>query len=269
MVARPVLSRPLRRRLFWARFWATLAGRGTALALGAVLLVTASAYVLGQRGVLGPLAWQAGLAAGGGFALLRAVLGLFGSKEDPDLLRQVLAELFGDEIRDDPNVTRLARQVIEQRVQLSKAVTDARGVIARRISRLMPALDDRLDLIAHAARKAANRRVTARFQAGMAQLAQQRLTEVSSLATAADPDTAATARRAADGLAAQVEATGGLVAHAEGRLMELDQAVAEYGTLVMRALLILSKSDFSGLEALAIDAAMAIPDPMTGDPGRT
>jgi hypothetical protein len=244
---------PLRRRLFRARLGATLTGRGTALALGAVLLITASAYVLGVRGVLGPQAWKAGLAAGAGFAMLRAVLGLFDTRDDPDLLREALASHFGEEIRDDHEVTRLSRQVIEQRLQLATAIAAAAPDLARKASRLLPALDGRIDLIVGKARSAATRRGTARFQAGMAQLAKQRLTEVSRIAEASDSRNAATARKAADGLSAQVEATTGLVDHAENRLMVLDHAVAEYGTLVTRALLALSKADPAGLEALARD----------------
>lgn len=246
-------SSPLRRRLFRARLAATFAGRGTALALGSVLLITASAYVLGVRGVLGAQAWQAGLAAGAGFAMLRAVFGLFGGQDDPDLLREALASHFGPEVRDDHEVTRLSRQVIEQRLQLATAMAAAPADLARKASRLLPALDRRIDLIVGEARSAATRRGTARFQAGMAQLAQQRLTEVSRIAATPESSNAVTARKAADGLSAQVEATTGLVAHAEDRLMVLDHSVAEFGTLVTRTLLALSKADIAGLDALARD----------------
>ncbi|MGL4239358.1 hypothetical protein, partial [Tabrizicola sp.] len=69
---------PLSRRLFRRRLGAALADRGTALALGVVLLITATAYVLGVRGLVAPVAWQAGLVAGGVFVLFRAFFGLFG-----------------------------------------------------------------------------------------------------------------------------------------------------------------------------------------------
>ena len=50
----------------------------------------------------------------------------------------------------------------------------------------------------------------------------------------------ANARKVVDGLTAQVQASGGLVAHAEHRLMALDHAVAEFGTVVAQVLLSLS-----------------------------
>jgi hypothetical protein len=261
MAAEPANPLPLRRRLFRRRVEATLTDRGTALALGAVLLLTAAAYVLGARGQLAPIAWQAGLAAGGAFVFLRTFLGLFARRDDPDLLREVLAEHFGEGIRDDHEVTRLSRQAIEQRLQLAVAQFAAPPALARAVDALLPALDRRLDLIAVEGRAAASRRGAARFQAGMAQMAQQRLTEVTRIADAADPDKAATARKAADGLSAQVAASGGLVSHAEDRLMALDHAVAEFGTVVARALLALSKEDRTGLEALANDLTTPPPPP--------
>jgi hypothetical protein len=232
---------------------AALADRGTALALGAVLVITATAYVLGVRGLLAPVAWQAGLVAGVAYVILRALFGLFGRRDDPAQLREVLGEHFGEEIRADPDVTRLARQAIEQRLQLASAQAAAPSPLARAVDGLLPALDQRLDRIAIEARAAATRRGAARFQAGMAQMARQRLSEVSRIADAADPDTAATARKAADGLTAQVAASGGVVAHAEDRLMALDHAVAEFGTLVAQALLLLSKGDRDALELLGRD----------------
>lgn len=253
-MARPPDRGPsLRRRLFRRRLREALAGRGTALALGAVLIVTASAYVLGVRGVLTPVAWQAGLAAGLGFVVLRAILGLIGRREDPAALREVLAEHFGAEIRADPEVTRLARQAIEQRLQLAEAQALAPPTLARAVQEILPSLDRRLDLIAAEARTAVSGRGAARFQAGMAQMARRRLTEVTRIADAAAPDVAATARKAADGLSAQVAASGGLVAHAEDRLMALDHAVAEFGTVVAQALLSLSKGDQAALELLGRD----------------
>ncbi len=253
MAPGPDHSPTLSRRLFRRRIEGALADRGTALALGAVLLITASAYVLGVRGVIAPFAWQAGLAAGAAVIALRIVFGLFGRRDDPAQLREVLAQHFGDEIRADPDVTRLARQAIEQRLQLAAAQVDAPAPLSRAVDGLLPPLDRRLDTIAIEARAAAARRGAARFQAGMAQMARQRLTEVTRIADAADPDTAATARRAADGLTAQVAASGGVVAHAEDRLMALDHAVAEFGTLVAQALLLLSKGDREALELLARD----------------
>jgi vacuolar-type H+-ATPase subunit E/Vma4 len=253
---------PLSSRLARRRIENAVADRGSALALGAVLLVTAAAYVLGVRGLVAPAAWQAGLAAGGAFVLLRAILGLATQRDDPNLLRDVLTTHFGEEIRADPDVTRLSRQAIEQRLQLSAAQVEAPRPLAKVIDGMLPALNQRLDLIAAEARAAASGRGAARFQAGMAQLAQQRLTEVSRIAKAADTDRAALARKAADGLTAQVAASGGVVAEAEDRLIVLDQAVADFSTAVARALLALSKGDRDGLAALARDLAQ------TGDPGR-
>jgi hypothetical protein len=251
---------PLRRRLFRRRVEAALTDRGSGLALGAVILVTATAYVLGVRGVLAPTAWQAGLVAGGAFVVLRAVLRLFSRSEDPAILREVLTQHFGEEIRNDPDVSRLSRQAIEQRLQLSTALADAPPQLARAGEALLPTLDLRLDRIADEARSAATRRAGARFQAGMGQMARQRLTEVARIADAADPLRVETARKAADGLSAQVAATGGLVAHAEDRLLALDHAVAEFGTTVAQALLALSKGDRATLDALARNASAAAPD---------
>ncbi|MGL4237745.1 hypothetical protein, partial [Tabrizicola sp.] len=224
-------------------------------------LITATAYVLGVRGLVAPVAWQAGLVAGGVFVLFRAFFGLFGRRDDPDLLREVLIEHFGESIREDPDVSRLSRQAIEQRLQLATAQASAPAPLARAVDALSPALDRRLDVIAVEGRAAASRRGAARFQAGMAQMARQRLTEVSRIADAADSETAATARKAADGLTAQVAASGGLVAHAEDRLMALDHAVAEFGTAVARALLALSKGDREAIEALAQDLNAAPTSP--------
>jgi hypothetical protein len=249
----PKAALPLHRRLRRRRVWDALADRGSALALGSVLVLVAAAYVLGVRGVLAPVAWQAGLGAGLAFVVLRALLGLFRRDDDPAVLREVLSAHFGDEIRIDPDVTRLARQAIEQRLQLAAARVAAPTALARAIDGLVPALDHRLDFIAVQARAAASRRGAARFQAGMAQMARQRLSEVTRIADAGDPDTAATARRAADGLSAQVAASGGVVAHAEDRLMALDHAVAELGTLVAQALLHVSKGDREALERLCRD----------------
>ncbi|MFO1203512.1 MAG: hypothetical protein U1E58_12840 [Tabrizicola sp.] len=253
MTPTPDRGPSLRSRLARRRAWDALADRGAALALGAVLIVSATAYVLGVRGVLTPVAWKAGLAAGLGFVVLRAVLGLASRRDDPAVLREELAAHFGEEIRADPDVTRLARQAIEQRLQLATAQDAAPRPLARAVDMILPSLDQRLDVIAVEARAAASRRGAARFQAGMAQLARKRLTEVTRIAEGAAPDVAATARKAADGLTAQVEATGGLVAHAEDRLMALDQAVAEFGTLVAQALLSLSKGDRAALELLGRD----------------
>jgi hypothetical protein len=244
---------PLRRRLRRRRILDALADRGAALALGAVLMLVAAAYVLGVRGVLAPVAWQAGLGAGMAFVLLRALFGLLRRGDDPTVLREVLSAHFGEEIRADPDVTRLARQAIEQRLQLASARAAAPAALARAIDALVPSLDRRLDTIAIEARAAASRRGAARFQAGMAQMARQRLTEVTRIADAAAPDVAATARKAADGLSAQVAASGGLVTHAEDRLIALDHAVAEFGTVVAQALLSLSKADRDALELLGRD----------------
>jgi hypothetical protein len=232
-----------------------LTDRGSGLALGAVLLVTATAYVLGVRGVLAPTAWQAGLAAGGAVVVLRAALRLISKDEDPAQLRDVLTQHFGEEIRSDPDVTRLSRQVIEQRLQLAAARSEAPAALARAVDALVPSLNRRLDQIAVEARAAASHRGAARFQAGMGQMARQRLTEVARIADAADPGRVETARKAADGLSAQVKATGGLVAHAEDRLLALDHAVAEFGTTVAQALLALSKRDRAALDALARTAS--------------
>ena len=226
MTDRPESLLPLRRRLFRRRVEAALTDRGSGLALGAVLLVTATAYVLGVRGVLAPAAWQAGLVAGGAFVLLRSVLRLFGGGDDPSLLRQVLIQHFGEEIRNDPDVSRLSRQAIEQRLQLATALAEASPQLARAGTALLP----------------------------------QRLTEVVRIADAADPIRVETARKAADGLSAQVAATVGLVAHAEDRLLALDHAVAEFGTTVAQALRALSKGDRATLDALARNASAAAPD---------
>jgi hypothetical protein len=253
MAAVPDRRPTLAQRRFRHRVAATLGDRGTALALGVVLVITATAYVLGVRGTLAPIAWQAGLIAGGAFVLVRAFLGLFGRRDDIAELREVLAKHFGEEIRADPDVTRLARQAIEQRLQLATAQAEAPAALARAVDGVLPPLDRRLDTIAIEARAAASRRGAARFQAGMAQMARQRLTEVTRIADASAADVAATARKAADGLTAQVAASGGVVAHAEDRLMALDQAVAEFGTLVAQALLLLSKGDRAALELLGRD----------------
>jgi hypothetical protein len=250
---------PLRRRLFRRQVETALTDRGSGLALGAVILVTATAYVLGVRGLLAPAAWQAGLVAGTGFVVLRSILRLFGRGEDPALLRSVLTQHFGEEIRNDPEVSRLSRQAIEQRLQLTSALAEAPPHLARVGAALLPSLDMRLDRIADEARSAAARRAGARFQAGMGQMARQRLSEVSRIAEAADPGRVETARKAADGLSAQVEATGGLVAHAEDRLLALDHAVAEFGTTVAQALLALSKGDRAALEVLARNASAPVP----------
>lgn len=259
---------PLNRRLFRRRVETALTDRGSGLALGAVILVTAGAYVLGVRGILAPDAWQAGLMAGSAFVFLRAVLRLFSRAEDTVQLRDVLTEHFGEDIRADPDVTRLSRQVIEQRLQLASARNEAPAGLARSVDTLLPSLNRRLDRIAVEARAAASQRGAARFQAGMGQMARQRLTEVSRMADGTDPDRVETARRAADGLSAQVAATGGLVAHAEDRLLALDQAVAEFGTVVARALLALSKGDGTALADLA-NAREPAPADGAGDPGRT
>jgi hypothetical protein len=250
---------PLRRRLFRKRVEAALTDRGSGLALGAVILVTATAYVLGVRGILAPMAWQAGLAAGGAYVLLRSTLRLYGGRDDPALLREVLTQHFGEEIRNDPDVSRLSRQAIEQRLQLANALAEAPSVLARAGDALLQPLDLQLDRIADEARSAAARRAGARFQAGMGQMARQRLTEVARIADGADPGRVETARKAAGGLSAQVEATGGLVAHAEERLLALDHAVAEFGTTVAQALLALSKGDRATLDVLARNASTAAP----------
>lgn len=255
MPASPESPLPLRRRLFRRRIEAALTDRASGLAIGAVILVSAVAYVLGVRGQIAPDAWQTGLLAGGAFVVLRAVLRLFSRIEDPTLLRDVLSQHFGAEIRADPDVTRLSRQVIEQRLQLATARAEAPAALARSIDALIPALDQRLDLIAIEARATASRRGAARFQAGMSQLARQRLTEVTRIADSAEPGRAETARKAADGLSAQVEASGGLVAHAADRQIALDHAAAEFGTIVAHALLALSKGDRAALDALAQDPA--------------
>jgi hypothetical protein len=234
-----------------------------------VILVTAGAYVMGVRAVLAPTAWQAGLVAGGAFVLLRSALRLFSRAEDPDLLRDVLTQHFGEEIRADPDVTRLSRQVIEQRLQLAIARRKAPAAFARSIDALVPSLNRRLDLIAVEARAAASQRGAARFQAGMGQMARQRLTEVARIADGAEPGRVETARKAADGLSAQVAATGGLVAHAEDRLLALDQSVAEFGTVVAQALLALSKGDGTALADLANARDQTALTTSAGDPGRT
>jgi hypothetical protein len=257
---------PLGRRIFRLRIASALTDRGSGLALGVVILVTAGAYVLGVRGMLSPTAWQAGLLAGAAFVLLRSLLRLFDRAEDPTMLREALASHFGEEIRVDPDVTRLSRQAIEQRLQLSAARNEAPAALARSVDLLLPVLNQRLDRIAVEARAAAAQRGAARFQAGMGQMAQQRLTEVTRIASNQTSSSAEIARRAADGLTAQVAATGGLVAYAEDRLLSLDQAVAEFGTVVARALLALSKADGSALADLANARDIGVG---AGDPGRT
>lgn len=237
---------PLRRRLRRLRIEAAVTNLGTAVSGGLVVVVATAAYVLGRRGAIAPDAWLIGLGVGLAVVATKAVADLLDRDDEPTLMRHALVQAFGDSIANDPDLTRMARQGIEQRVRLSQAQARAPGPVARALDPVLAEMDSWLDQLIALARLVARHRTDARFHSGMATLARQRLSSME--ARTFDAGTMAIAprlRQTAGGLAAQLEASGDFTAHVEGLTLQLEHGLSELGAASARIMLAVSQGDIA------------------------
>jgi hypothetical protein len=200
--------------------------------------------VLGQRGAIAPNAWMIGLGVGLSVVAAKVVADVLDRDDEPLLMRHALVQAFGDSIANDPDLTRMARQGIEQRVRLSEARARAPGPAARALDPALAEMDGWMDQLIALARLVARYRTDARFQSGMATLVRQRLSTMEARAT----DAGATAiaprlRQTAGGLQAQLEASGDFTAHVEGLTLRLEHGLSELGAASARIMLALSQGD--------------------------
>lgn len=217
----------LRRRLRADQRQAALTGSGTALVLGFVLIATAAAYVLGQRGLLAERVWQMALAAGLAVVVAKIALDLTLPVTDPWRLRRVLGEAFGPQMRQEGEVSRLARLVIEFRVRLAEAAAKAGRGRQRELAGVMLALDGWIDSLVMLAQDVAQHRGEARFQQGLARAARERRDEIGSRLTGAHE----TAAVALGGLSAQIESAEGYARRVEAAQLVLEGSIAAFGAV--------------------------------------
>lgn len=232
----------LRRRLRAARIEAALTGPGTALILGGMILVAVLVYVLETRGLMRPGAWLIGLAAGLPVLALKVVFDLSDRADEADLWREVLAAAFGPEMRQDPEVSRQARQAIEFRARLADAEAKAGRAARARIAAFVPRLDPWLEAIVRLAREICAQRGEVTFQSGLATKARSRRAEVEARAgRAGDADLAAEMAATLSGLGAQIASAEGFSRHVETGVLRLEHSVAAFGSVCSNLTLLLAR----------------------------
>jgi hypothetical protein len=224
-------------RIEWA-----LTGTGTALLLGGVIIVSVLAYIAGERGMMRPEAWVYGLAAGLGVLVLKVVGELLERGEEAGLWRDVLTAEFGPDMRQDAEVSRLARQVIEFRVRLADAHAKAEAAERRRIAPNLSGLDVWIDGIVRLAREVSALRAEASFQSGLATRARSRRKEVQGQATGStDHELARQMERTVEGLGAQIATAEDVSRFVESGLLKLEQSVAAFGAACSQLVLALKR----------------------------
>lgn len=223
----------LRQRLYKARLEAALTGTGSAVLLGFVIIASAATYVLGLRGFLRAEAWMVALGAGAFVMVIKVGLDLIAPTADTARLRRVLFDAFGDDMRNDAELSRQARQAIEFRVRLAEAEERADGISRRRVSAILVGIDTWMDGIVRLAHEVATHRGEANFQSGLASKARERRKEMQSRATKADGDMALTRqlRGTIDGLDRQITAAADYARFVEAGRLKLESSVAAFGAI--------------------------------------
>jgi hypothetical protein len=230
-------SGTLRRRLAMARIEAALVSPANALLIGMSGIAAVGCLVAEGRGLLAAGTWA--VAAGAGAVVLagKVALDLRDRAQDDGLWRAQLARGFGARMRDDPEVTRLARTAIEYRVRLAMAEARAPRAARRGLAPLLPRIDLWLEGLMRLAQQVATLRADSRFHVAMGARNRQRLAEVGSGA----------------GLDAQVRAADGFGQLAEEALARLENAVAAFGAATSQLELDLARAQ--GLDGSAVTEA--------------
>jgi len=240
------------RRLLRARIEAALTNTGTALLIGATGVVAVICFVGELRGSLNSGTWALVLALGAAVVLCKAYFD-FGDRSNEGVLwRGILVRDFGDDMHNDGQAARLARLAIEFRVRLSAAEASADPAHAEKVTLLLPRVDVWLDQIVALARKLASLRGEARFQAGLAARAKDRLAQIAEQAHAARDSThkdqlLETARA----LSAQVDAFDSFSQYVDDGSLRLEHAVGALTAACSQLVLELSR-DGNGLTAGSI-----------------
>lgn len=229
----------LRGGLLLARIEAALLSPANAVLIGLAGIAAVSCLVAESRGWLNPGTWA--VAAGAGALVLagKVALDLRDRAGDDRLWRGLLTRGFGDTMRDDPEVSRLARTAIEYRVRLALAEARAARAAGRALRPLLPRLDAWLDGIMQLARQVATLRADSRFHVAMGARNRQRLAEVGAGQGA--------------GLDAQVRAAEGFGRVADDGLLRLENAVAGFGAASSQLVLDLARAQ--GLDGSAVTEA--------------
>ena len=229
------------RRLRAARIEAALINTGTALLIGATGVVAAICLVGELRGSLNPGTWALVLVLGTAVTLCKAFFDFRDRSNETVLWRAILIREFGNDMRSDGEAARLARLAIEFRARLSAAEASASPTHAEKITTLLPRVDDWLDQIVGLARKVASLRGEARFQAGLAARAKDRLAQIAAQTRAAkDPTQEGQLIETARALSAQVSAFDGFNRYVEDGCLRLEHAVGAFTAACSQLVLELS-----------------------------
>lgn len=130
-------------------------------------------------------------------------------------------------MREDPDVSRLARTAIEYRVRLAMAEARAPRTARARLAPILPRVDAWLQSIMRLAPKVASLRADARFHTAMAGQGRQRI-------------------KAGPGVEAQVRAGEGFGQAADRALQQLENAVGAFGAASSQMILALSHGEVAG-----------------------
>lgn len=232
------------RRLLAARIEAALTNTGTALLTGATGVLAAICMVGEMRGSLNPGTWAMVLALGAAVTLVKAYFDFRDRSNEGGLWRSILIREFGDDMRRDGEAARLARLAIEFRARLSAAEAGADPAHAQKVIALLPRVDDWLDQIVSLARKVAALRGEARFQAGLATRAKERVAQIASQARASKGTAhAGQLLETARALSAQVNAFDGFSRYVDDGFLRLEHAVGAFTAACSQIVLELSRSD--------------------------
>ncbi len=232
------------RKLRAARIEAALTNTATAFMIGATGIVAVACFVGEFRGLLNSGTWELVLALGAGITLSKAVFDFRDRSNESDLWRTILIQEFGDEMRNDAETARLARLAIEFRARLSEAEASTHRTHARKVTALMPRVDDWLDQIVALARKVASLRSEARFQAVLATRSKERLSQISAQARAAsDLPQEGQLLETGRSLSAQVNAFDGFNRYVDDAYLRLEHAVGAFTAACSKLVLELSRDD--------------------------
>lgn len=219
----------LRGGLLRARIEAALVAPANAVLIGLSGIAAVGCYVAESRGLLNPGTWAIAGAAGAAVLVAKVTLDLRDRAGDDGLWREFLARGFGETMRNDLEVTRLARTAIEYRVRLAMAEAKAPRAARRALKPVLPRVDAWLEGIIRIARQVATIRADSRFHVAMGNVNRARLSEVGDAA--------------GSGLTAQVRAAEGFGKMAEDGLLRLENAVAAFGAATSQMVLDLARTD--------------------------
>jgi hypothetical protein len=232
----------LRRRLTLARAEAALLQPANALILGGTFVAAVACLVAETRGALNEGTWALAAVAGGAVLAVKLALDLRDRAADDAVWRAALAASFGGTMRDDAEVTRLARMAIEYRVRLATAQAGAPRAARVALTALLPRVDVWLQGIVRLARQTAALRADARFHTAMA--GQGRKRQEGRAGPVA-------------GIAAQVRAGEGFGQAADAALLRLENAVGAFAAGTSQLTLALAHGGAGGMTPDAIAAEIA------------